>query len=55
MFGQFMSKHHDANTGIGLIKLLASIDGLDSGVDKGTLHDNGKQPKGDTHRAPSFG
>ena len=52
---QIIEKHENNKSGIGLIKLLASIDGLDSGVDKGTLHDNGKQPKGDTHRATSFG
>ena len=52
---QIIEKHENNKSGIGLIKLLASIDGLDSGVDKGTLHNNGKQPKGDTCRATSFG
>jgi len=52
---QIIEKHDDKGHGAGLIKLLASIDGLDSGVDKGVLHDNGKQPKDNTYQATSFG
>lgn len=52
---QIIEKHENNRSGIGLIKVLASIDGLDSGVDKGTLHNNGKQPKDNTYQATSFG
>lgn len=55
-----MAKHHKGENykidySAKLIDLFKSIDGLDSGVDKGTLHDNGKQPKDDTQQATSFG
>ena len=55
-----MAKHHKGENykidySNKLIESFKSIDGLDSGVDKGALHDNGKQPKEDTHQATSFG
>lgn len=52
-----IEKHNQnyRTSGIGLIKLLVSIDGLDSGVDKGVLNDNGKQPKVETYQSTGFG
>lgn len=52
---QLISKHHNKNSGIGLIKLLSNIDGLDSGVDKGLLQNKGKQPKDRVFKSASFG
>jgi len=55
-----MAKHHKGENykidySAKLIDLFKSIDGIDSGVDKGVLHNNGKQPKEDTRQATSFG
>lgn len=58
---RFVKKHHDnvKNSPVGYYKLLSQstggVDGLDSGIDKGALHNNGKQPKDDTYQATSFG
>jgi hypothetical protein len=55
-----IAKHHKGenyivNHSTEFINLLKSIDGLDSGVDKGILHDKGKQMKNNTYQATSFG
>lgn len=52
---RLISKHNKKNSGIGLIKLLSNIDGLDSGVDKGLLQYKGKQPKDKSFKSTSFG
>lgn len=37
------------------LRIFTQIDGLDSGIDKGALNNNGKQPKDETYPATSFG
>ena len=50
-----IKEHEKRKSEFGLIKLLAIIDGLDSGVDKGILHYEGKQPRNHTRISTSFG
>jgi len=38
-----------------LVCLFKQVDGIDSGIDKGALNDNSKQPKDETYHATSFG
>lgn len=59
-FADILAKHHNGENGKPsfsdiLLNIFKMIDGVDSGVDKGSLHKNGKQSYSSTHKSTSFG